>query len=432
MQLPGSTYRLADATVAACLVDGAALGGDRDGLVRVDIDVADGRIAAVAPATGRPGTRPPIPLVGRMVWPCFVDLHTHLDKGHIWERAPNPDATHHGAVGTVAADRGTRWTAPDVSRRMDFSLRSAWAHGTTAIRTHLDSQAPQRRISWPVFAAMREAWAGRITLQAASIAPLELFSDRRDADDLAGVVADHGGLLGGVVLAPGDLTELLDRVFLAAKAHRLDIDLHVDETTDARATGLRQVAEATLRHGYEGRVVCGHVCAIAYQDHRQAAETIALVARAGIGIVSLPMCNIYLQGRAPATTPRQRGITLLHEFRAAGVPVAIASDNTRDPFYAFGDLDMLEVLREGVRIGQLDRPYGDWPTAFTRVPADLMRLPQAGRLAVGAPADLVILRGRRYSEILARPESDRTVLRAGRVIDTTLPDYAELDDLIQP
>ena len=37
-----------------------------------------------------------------------------------------------------------------------------------------------------------------------------------------------------------------------------------------------------------------------------------------------------------------------------------------------------------------------------------------------------------YSEILSRPESDRTVLRAGRVIDTTLPDYAELDDLIQP
>lgn len=431
MRLPGSAYRLADATVPACLVDDVALVADRDGLARVDVDIADGRIAAIAPS-GRTSASNALPLAGRMIWPGFVDLHTHLDKGHIWDRAPNPDATHVGAVGTVAADRAGRWSAEDVRRRMDFSLRSAYAHGSIAIRTHIDSQNPQRRISWPVVAAMREAWAGRITLQAASICQLELFADPAEADDLAGIVADHGGLLGGVVLARGDLTDLLDRLFMAAKIHDLDIDLHVDETTDAGVTGLRQVAEATLRHGYVGRVVCGHVCAIACQDTAQAAETVALVAKAGIGIVSLPMCNMYLQGRAPATTPRLRGVTLLHEFRAAGVPVAIASDNTRDPFYAFGDLDMLEVMREGVRIGQLDRPYGDWPSAFTRVPADLMHLPEAGRLKAGAPADMVILRGRRYSEILSRPESARTVLRAGNAIDTTLPDYAELDDLILP
>ena len=34
----------------------------------------------------------------------------------------------------------------------------------------------------------------------------------------------------------------------------------------------------------------------------------------------------------------------LHELRQGGVPVAIASDNVRDQFYAYGDLDMLEVF----------------------------------------------------------------------------------------
>jgi cytosine deaminase len=29
---------------------------------------------------------------GAMVFPAFVDMHTHLDKGHIWGRAPNPTA----------------------------------------------------------------------------------------------------------------------------------------------------------------------------------------------------------------------------------------------------------------------------------------------------------------------------------------------------
>ena len=28
---------------------------------------------------------------GGMVFPAFLDLHTHLDEGPIWSRAPNPD-----------------------------------------------------------------------------------------------------------------------------------------------------------------------------------------------------------------------------------------------------------------------------------------------------------------------------------------------------
>ena len=45
-------------------------------------------------------------------------------------------------------------------------------------------------------------------------------------------------------------------------------------------------------------------------------------------------------------TPRWRGITTLHEARAAGCEVVLASDNTRDQFYAYGDLDMLEVFTQ--------------------------------------------------------------------------------------
>jgi cytosine deaminase len=32
---------------------------------------------------------------------------------------------------------------------------------------------------------------------------------------------------------------------------------------------------------------------------------------------------------------------------------------------------------------------------------------------------------------LSRPQADRIVLRQGRPIDTTLPDYRELDDLMR-
>ena len=142
------------------------------------------------------------------------------------------------------------------------------------------------------------------------------------------------------------------------------------------------------------------------------------------------MCNLFLQDRQSGRTPRWRGVTLLHELKAAGIPVAVASDNCRDPFYGFGDHDVLEVFNMAVRIAHLDMPYGDWPCAVTKTPADLMGLPNLGRIAVGLPADLILFKARNFSELLSRSQRDRTVVRHGIEIDTTLPDYRELDDLL--
>jgi cytosine deaminase len=177
----------------------------------------------------------------------------------------------------------------------------------------------------------------------------------------------------------------------------------------------------------------GHSCrsSLAFQPPDELAVTLDLVQQAGITVVSLPMVNQWTQDRATqhVRTPRWRGITLMHELNAAGVPVAIASDNTRDQFYAYGDLDMLEVFNQGCRMAHLDRPYEDWVRTVTSIPAAAMRLPGHGCLEVGAPANLVIFRGRRYSELLSRPQFDRVVVRNGVCIDAEPPSYEELDGL---
>jgi cytosine deaminase len=424
-------FVLTNARVHASLTPGLSGPFDGEGFALADIAVADGKITGIAQRADKPAPPRAIDLKGRIVLPCFVDCHTHIDKGHIWPRMPNPDGSFMGALDASGTDRLVHWNARDVERRMDFALRSAYAHGTKAVRTHLDSVAPQETISWPVFEAMREAWRGRIDLQAACLLGIEGVRDAAWFAGLARRVADAKGVLGAVTYMMPDLDTLLDTMFRTAIAHGLDLDFHADETDDVSAVSLRRIAEAALRHRFEGRILVGHCCSLARQPDKAVRETLDKVAEAGLSVVSLPMCNMYLQDRRmDRTTPRWRGVTLLHEMRARGIPVMVASDNTRDPFYAYGDLDMLEVYRMATRILQFDHPVGGWPRTVAATPAHAMRLDDAGMLVAGGGADMVIFRGRSWTELLSRPESDRIVIRAGQPIVRAIPDYAELDDLM--
>ncbi|CDX59164.1 Amidohydrolase 3 [Mesorhizobium plurifarium] len=430
--IPASgSYQLANARVHRSLTPGLAAPFDADGFALAELLVADGKIASIVAQAKSKAPADAIDLAGRIVLPCFVDCHTHIDKGHIWPRKPNPDGTFMGALNATGADRTARWTAEDVARRMDFSLRSAHAHGTKALRTHLDSVPPQEEISWPVFETMREKWRGRIDLQAACLLGIEGVRDKAWFERLAKRVAAAKGVLGVVTYMVPDLEELLDQVFAQAIEHGLDLDFHADETDDAAAISLKKIAEASLWNSFEGNILVGHCCSLARQPDLEVLDTLDKVAKARLAVVSLPMCNLYLQDRRTnGTTPRWRGVTLLHEMKARGIKVAVASDNARDPFYAYGDLDMLEVYRMATRILHFDHPVGDWPRAVAATPAEVMRLEGAGTLAAGGPADFIVFKGRSWTELLSRPESDRIVVREGRAIERQLPDYAELDELM--
>ncbi len=433
---------LRNATVPASAIDEMpeTTSVDADGLVRLDIALREGRIEAL----GTPGSLETtglasVDLDGSMVLPCFADVHTHLDKGHIWPRTPNPDGTRASAISAVAADRSESWGADDVRARMDFSLRCAFAHGTAAIRTHLDSTPPQDAISWPVFEEMRADWAGRIRLQASALDILPAFADDGFAVSIADRVKASGGILGAVLNIQKNTDALLDKVIRLAMDRDLELDFHVDEMTDPKARSFDAIAEALIRNKYGQPVNVGHCCALALRSYDEIDRALDLAAEAQMRVAALPMCNMYLQDRsrmsadanASRRTPRWRGVTILHEMKARGIPVAVSSDNTRDPFYAWGDLDMTEVFTQAVRIAQLDHPVGDWPAAVARTPADTMGADKVGRLAAGGPADMILFRARDWSEFLARPQRDRTVIRSGKAIDAVVPDYRELDSVIR-
>jgi cytosine deaminase len=446
-----SHYWLTNAHVPVSLLVDQTIGNGQD-IALVDLEIKDGIIAQVAVAGESHGANvPTVDLQKRLVWCCFVDLHTHLDKGHIWPRTSNPDGSFSSALTHTQADREQYWQTEDVYHRMEFGLKCCYAHGTKAVRTHIDAMGQQAALSLAAFKALQQAWRDRIALQAVSLVPVEYFLTP-EGEQLADQMAEVGGLLGGLPQMSPDLDQQLDRVFQLAIERGLDLDFHTDESGDPEDVTLQRVAAAALRNQFSGQVVCGHCCSLAVQSTDEALKTLTLVQQAGIGVVSLPMCNLYLQDRSQAAsqhflqavlgdrlahltqfqtqTPRWRGVTLVHELKQFGVPVAFASDNCRDPFYAYGDHDGWEVFTQAVRIAHLDAPYGDWCRSVTTIPANLMGLSTYGRIGTGLPADLVVFKARYFNELLSRSQFDRVVLRNGQPIDTTLPDYAELDYLL--
>lgn len=410
-----------------------------EGLILMDVEIASGKISQLKPAGDADLTTdiPQIDLRGGQLWPGFVDLHTHLDKGHIWQRSPNADGTFAEALSTAISDSQKYWTPEDIYQRMEFGLKCSYAQGTQAIRTHLDSAGKLTEINWEVFNTLRKKWSDRLFLQAVSLVSLDYYLTP-PGEKLANKVAETGGVLGGVAYINPEINQQIQRVFDLAKDRNLSLDFHVDENGDRDSSTLDKIAEYAVKSQFEHQIICGHCCSLSVQPPAVINHTINLLKQSNIGIISLPMCNLYLQDRQYSNhsnkpqTPKWRGITLLHELKQAGIPVTVASDNCRDPFYPFGDHDLLEVFKMSVRIGHLDHPYGDWPQTITKTPADLMGLSNLGRLRVGIPANLIVFKGRNFSELLSRSQHDRVILRKGASVSVSLPDYSELDQLTIP
>lgn len=364
-----------------------------------DVDIEGSQVARI--------TNNDVPAQGILLSsPC--DVHVHLDKNFSVEATGTADGDLFVAIDRINQHRAS-WQAQDLTERMGRGIEQAYGMGTRAMRTHLDWVEALTPPSVAVFHHLRHAWAGRMELQWVALFSLDMFSQ-----ELAVAVKANGGVLGPFVYRNDNLAHKLAQVFLAAVAHDLDLDFHVDEGLHADAQGLRLIAELTIAHGWQGRVVCGHACSLSIQPLGEAQATLQLCAQADIHLVSLPTTNAYLQGAWDAT-PVQRGITRLREATQAGVSVSIGSDNVGDVFYPYGSYDLIETFGLAVQLAHLS-PLLDYLPGITTHPARAMGLSWDGRIQVGCPADLILLAARSASEFISPQGRKRTVIRAGKVL----------------
>ena len=390
------------------------------------IELADGRITGVKPMTGANASNDADEgtwqLDGALVLPGFVDAHLHLDKTFTLPRIRDVQPGLLGAIEASLRDL-PNWTDDDIRTRASRGLQWAYEAGSVHVRTHINwADTATVPMAWPVLDALSREWADRLKLELVSLTRLDAFEHIDTARVVASRVARTGphALMGGFVHSVNWNAAYLKNLLLAAQEKNVDVDLHVDEELNPAAEGLLGTARMLREIGFEGRVVCGHVCALAAQPESVALATLDEVARAPITLVSLPITNLLLQDAVTGRTPRMRGITLVKEARARGIPLLFSSDNVQDPFCPVGSYDPIECFASAALAAQLDAPFDNWSDTICR--SDLLSRDVANGTAgtptlQGQNADLVIFR---QADVTSWPSRSgaRTVIRGG----TVLPD----------
>lgn len=385
-----------------------------------DIGILNGKIAEIGTDIPESMGKETILANGRLVTSGFVDSHMHFDKtmsmGEV-ETKTLDEAIEEFTKYCTSMDC-VEWKA-DIKRRAREAARQSVQAGTTTLRTHVNIEAGTDLHGVEALNELKEELKDYVDIK---ITSLPSFYDGREAQDkrfeLLDLACSKGMLdfLGGAPFLHDNWEELTEKTFALAVKYDLPIDFHVNESDIPDVRNFEQIADLTIRYGYQGRVSCGHVTALNAVDEETAARVIGKAKLADLNIITLPSCNLYLMGRIDKQ-PIRRGTTRIREFIEAGVNISYASDNIRDVFRPIGNGDMLE---EGLLTAQVAQMVtkSDLETVFrmgTVNPAKALLLEDYG-MEVGKQADLLIFDSESVASALMNQATRNYVIKKGKVV----------------
>jgi cytosine deaminase len=361
---------------------------DRAGLH--DLVLRDGRVAAIEPA-GTPSPAGPIlDAGGRVVVPAFVDAHVHLDKAYLLAAAEEAGPLEPRLESAIAAVDGLRKeiALEQVRASAARAVATLAGHGTVAARVHVEVEPRAGLELVELHLGLAAEVAEQIELQLVAFPQLGL--ELPGAVDLLGAAMGAGAtVVGGCPYVDDDPVAHLDAVFGLADRLGAPVDLHLDFTDDPSRSHLDLVIERTAALGMAGAVTIGHVTALAALPAEQQSSVFARLAEAGVALVALPATDLYLGGHGE---PGTRSLAPIERAAAAGVTVAIATNNLANPFAPFGNGSLVQAAW----LTGITRRLGD--AEGRRLLLDAITVNAAtilGREAhgprVGAVADLVVL-----------------------------------------
>ncbi len=401
----GFDLLLLDAHLATMRADDASYGAVRDGAV----GIRDGDIAWIGRARDLPKdavARRTLRCGGRWLTPGLVDCHTHLvyagNRAGEFERrlqgATYADIAREGG-GISATMRATRAaTAEELAQQSRPRLAALAAEGVTTVEIKSgygqDTATELRQLSVARALGRELGVDVRTTLLAAHALPPEFTGHADDYIDyvcreMIPAVAEAGAAdaVDAFCETIGFSAAQTKRVFATAAAAGLRVKLHADQLSDTGGAALAAAADALSA------------------DHLEYASAQGVAAMASAGTVAVLLPGAFYALREAQLPP-------VAEFRARGVPMAVATDCNPGTSPSTSLLMMLNMACTLFRLTPEEALAGATVHA-----ARALGLADRGTLAAGQRADLALWDIAEPAELSYRigGNPNAGVIRAGRM-----------------
>jgi cytosine deaminase len=397
----------------ARLANGAGGGGT------VDIAVAGGRIASIAP--GISGDGPSADAGGRFVSPGLVESHFHLDKSRILDRvAPLESRRATDYMKRVSSVKHT-FTAEDIYARSRQTLERCILNGVLHMRTHVEVDSPIALAGFEAIERLAKEYAWAMDLQVCVFLQ-EGWTNVPGAE--ANVVAGlkrGAPVVGGAPRYDTNGPAQIDRIFALAKEYDVDVDIHGDGGYTTHDMMAPQICDLAERAGWGGRVAIGHGNKYSCLPDAEVAALGKRMAAAGVAVAVLPATDLFTQGRHQEHSV-MRGVADAHALIAQGANCSIATNNVLNPFTPYGDCSLVRIANLYANLVQrgTEKDLAECFAMLTDRPARIMRKTDYG-IKVGNPADLVVWDASTPAEVIATIAQPMMGFKRGRRLFTRQP-----------
>ncbi|MEO0539345.1 MAG: cytosine deaminase [Cyanobacteria bacterium P01_A01_bin.105] len=392
---------------------------------RVDIAIDQGRIAAIAP--NLPSTPPAareIDVQGKLVSPPFVESHIHLDSA-LTAGVPrwNQSGTLFEGI-EIWRDRKQSLTLEDVQTRAISALQQMACQGTLFVRSHVDVSESTLTALKGLLAikAQVKDW---LTLQIVAFPQDGLYGSPQNLELMEEALRLGADAVGGIPhyeLTREDGVRSVQTIFELAQRYDRLIDIHCDETDDDQSRFLEVMAACAIRHDYGSKTTASHTTAFGSYNNAYALKLMGILQRAQLHFIANPLINITLQGRTD-TYPKRRGVTRVKELWQRGLNVSLGNDCIQDPWYALGTGNLLDVASMAVHVCQMTG-MDEIAACYDMITANGARtlsLGEAYGIAVGRPANLLVLDATGPYDAIRRRTTVERVIAQGQVLAETVP-----------
>ncbi|WP_312181844.1 amidohydrolase [Arthrobacter sp.] len=386
-----------------------------------DVTLKDGVITAVSPAradaaipdAATPDAADVVEGNGRILLPSFSDVHVHLDS----TRIGLPFRPHTGAPGVwgmmMNDRRNWRTAETSVADRATACLGAMIERGTTRVRTYaqVDVDAGLERFEGVL--AARETHRNRADVEVIAFPQAGLLREAGSAEVLEEALKQGADVVGGIdpCSLDRDPVRHLDIVFGLAEKYSVPVDIHLHEPDQLGLFSAQLILERTKALGMQGLVTISHGYGLADLPANQLQDLIEELAALDVSMATI----------APAGQPLP-----LQQLAAAGVRVGLGQDGQRDYWSPYGNADMLDrtwqlAFTSRFRADELIEHC----VAVATIGGASVITPQAQRLssvtdrpglAVGDPAELVLVEGDTVTAAVMDKLPGRTVIHAGQVV----------------